>query len=107
MFPVLDDSRLTGCISTNEVKKVPREEWEQRTVREILRPCSNENSIGPEADAVDVLARMNRTGTSRMIVREGDRLLGVISLKDMLSFLALKFDLGEQETKPTRVDKAA
>jgi CBS domain-containing protein len=56
---------------------------------------------------VDVLARMNRTGSTRMVVREGDRLAGIVSLRDLLSFLALKLDLGEDEGAPAGMDKAA
>jgi hypothetical protein len=32
MFPVVDGERLLGCVSTREVKEVPREEWNQRTI---------------------------------------------------------------------------
>ncbi len=36
---------------------------------------------------------MHRSGNSRLMVVEGDRLLGILSLKDMLKFLSLKLDL--------------
>lgn len=36
---------------------------------------------------------MNRTQASRLLVVEGDRLVGVIALKDMLKFLSLKVEL--------------
>jgi len=36
---------------------------------------------------------MNRTGSSRLMVTEGNRLAGIISLKDMLKFLELKVEL--------------
>jgi CBS domain-containing protein len=36
---------------------------------------------------------MSRTGTSRLLVKEGDRLVGVVSLKDMLQFLSLRVEL--------------
>jgi CBS domain-containing protein len=39
------------------------------------------------------LAIMNKAKSSRLMVVEGDRLLGVIALKDMLEFLSLKVDL--------------
>jgi high-affinity K+ transport system ATPase subunit B len=40
---------------------------------------------------------MNSTGNSRLMVVEGNKLLGVISLKDMLKFMALKLDLEADE----------
>ena len=36
---------------------------------------------------------MNRSGNSRLMVVEDKRLLGIISLKDMLKFLSIKLDL--------------
>ena len=36
---------------------------------------------------------MQHTGSSRLLVRDGDRLVGIVSLKDLLSFLNLKLEL--------------
>ena len=63
---------------------------------EILEPCSEENSIGPDEDAMVALSRMNRTGRARLLVVEGGELLGIVSLKDLMEFLSLKLDLEEK-----------
>ncbi|HED00594.1 MAG TPA: CBS domain-containing protein [Proteobacteria bacterium] len=93
MYPVVDRGRLVGCVSLQQVKEVPQEEWNQRTVREIMRQCSPENTIGPEVDAMKALSIISRTRNSRLMVVEGDRLVGIVSLKDMLNLLSLKMDL--------------
>jgi CBS domain containing-hemolysin-like protein len=36
---------------------------------------------------------MNASGLSRLMVAEGDRLVGVVALKDLLALLAAKVDL--------------
>ncbi len=98
MFPVVTDSdKLAGCITTKEVKEIPKEEWKSKKVADIVVPCSAENTIPPETDAVKALSLMNRTGSSRLMVVDGDRLAGIVSLKDMLKFLSLKIELGEEE----------
>ena len=95
-FPVVDLShRLLGCITTNEVKKIPREDWPRKTVAEVASGCSEENTIEPQEDAVKALSRMNRNNASRLMVVEKGRLVGVIALKDMLKFLALKMELND------------
>ena len=38
---------------------------------------------------------MQRTGHSRLLVTEGDHLLGIVSLNDLLKFLHLKLELGD------------
>ena len=35
MFPVVDSERLMGCVTTKQVKEVPREEWGRRTVESL------------------------------------------------------------------------
>ncbi len=103
MFPVVEEGRLTGCITTKAIKDVPREQWSETTVGEIGSECSDENTIGPDHDAVDAFEQMNRHGVSRlMVVREG-RLEGLLALKDLMKFLSLKLDLeGEGESGPIR-----
>jgi Zn-dependent protease/predicted transcriptional regulator len=93
MFPVVENGRLLGCISTRKVKKIPRQEWNQHTVGEFVWECSPENTIDPETDALKALSIMSRTGNSRLMVVEDDRLVGIVSLKDMLALLSLKMDL--------------
>jgi Zn-dependent protease/predicted transcriptional regulator len=93
MFPVVDNGNLLGCISTRQVKEVPRENWSRETVRELASQCSLENTISPETDALKALAMMNKTGNSRLLVVEGNKLLGILSLRDLMKFLSLKVEL--------------
>jgi CBS domain-containing protein len=57
-------------------------------------PCSGENSISPGTDAVKALSLMNQTGSSGLLFTEGDRLAGVVTLKDVLKSLFLRVELG-------------
>jgi predicted transcriptional regulator len=95
MFPVVENGALIGYVSTHEVKEVPRSEWSQRTLAELVKPLSQDNTIGPEDDALKALAKMNRTGLSRLMVVERDQLVGIIALKDLLNFLSLRVELEE------------
>jgi CBS domain-containing protein len=93
-FPVVNQ-KLLGCVSTKEIKSVPREEWSQKTVGELADKCSPENTIKPQTDAVEALSMMRRNNASRLMVVENDKLVGIIALKDMLEFLSLKIELDE------------
>ena len=72
---------------------MPREEWNQHTVREVLQPCTPDNTISPDTDAVDALAQISKSGLSRLMVVDRDRLVGVIALKDLTGYLASKLEL--------------
>jgi Zn-dependent protease/predicted transcriptional regulator len=97
MFPVLDNGRIKGCISTKEVKAIAPDQWNNYTVGDLVKPCSGENTISLQDDAIKALSLMSRTSNSRLIVLDGDRLVGIVTLKDLLQFLALKIDLEEKE----------
>ena len=96
MYPVTKDGGLVGCITTKEIKAVPRDKWAERTVADVVRPCSPENSIGPDIDATTALSLMGKTGQSRLMVTESGHLVGLITLKDLLRFLTVKMDLSEE-----------
>lgn len=93
LFPVVNSHKLVGCITTKEVREIPREQWGEKTVGELADPCSAENTIRPDADAVEALSTMRRNNASRLMVVENDKLMGIIALKDMLEFLNLKVEL--------------
>jgi Zn-dependent protease len=97
MYPVLSLGRLAGCISVNQVASIPHEEWSMQTVGAIAMPCNEGTTVGPEEDANKALEVMNRTGTGRLMVVDGDQLVGIIALKDMLTLLSLKMELNDLE----------
>jgi Zn-dependent protease/predicted transcriptional regulator len=94
MYPVVTDGDMVkGCVTTRQIKETPRDQWKQKRVGDIKVSCSEDNTISPDTDAIEALSLMNRTGTSRLMVTEGGRLAGVVSLKDMLKFLSLRVEL--------------
>jgi Zn-dependent protease/predicted transcriptional regulator len=95
MFPVMDGDKLAGCITTREAKEIPREAWGREAIGPLAAGCSPENTIEPEADATKALSLMNQTGVSRLLVVEKGHLVGIVTLKDLLSFLSLKVELEE------------
>jgi Zn-dependent protease/CBS domain-containing protein len=93
MFPVVENGRLVGCVTTAQIKEVPREEWSGRRVSDVNVSCGKDNTVAPDEDAMKALSLMSRTNTSRLMVVEGGELKGVITLKDMMKLLSLKVDL--------------
>ncbi len=107
LFPVTTDGRLDGYISTQDLQDVPKDQWDERTVREVARPCQRDNTIAPDADAMDALARMNKLQTSRLMVVENNALVGIVALKDLMKFLSLKLELETNEHPPIEPRQAA
>ena len=94
MFPVVNTSNdLLGCITTKEVKEVPRSEWAQNSVQAVMRPYCAGDTVSPDTDAVKALAQMRESQNSRLMVVEGRRLVAVLTLKDLLNFLSTKLEM--------------
>jgi Zn-dependent protease/CBS domain-containing protein len=100
-FPVAVNGRLQGVITTRALQKVPREEWDQRAVGDVMIHDLRAVSIRPETDALDALAKMQQTGHSRLLVTDGEQLIGIVSLKDLLRFLQMKMELEPEERERT------
>jgi Zn-dependent protease/CBS domain-containing protein len=111
-FPVVSDGRLLGLIETRALAKLPRGQWHRHTVGDMMRQDLRGITIAPDADALKALRKMQLSGSSRLLVTEGNRLVGILSLKDLLTFLSLKIELEgtdedrrEQPTAPVLGDE--
>ncbi len=93
-FPVVEAGRLVGSVQMSRIRDLPRDEWPRTTVAAVATPLSPGQTIDPGEDAVVALSRMSRGGSTRLLVVEGDRLVGILALRDLLRFLEIKVELG-------------
>lgn len=90
LFPVVDDDRLLGCVGLRQVLEAPRDNWGQIRISSVCLPCGDGNSIEADADAAEALESMQRNSSSRLMVTENGRLVGMLVLKDLLRFLKIR-----------------
>ena len=95
IYPVLEDSRLLGYVSSKQITTIPRDKRMHLTVRDVTVPCSAENTVDMHTGAPAILALMNKTGNSRLLVTEGEHLVGIVALKDLMKYLTLTLNLEE------------
>ncbi len=94
-FPVAAEGRILGVVSLNQVRQIPREQYEQVAVQEVMEPLGESLIISPDATLAEALGRMLRGGEERLLVMEGGRLRGLITKTGLLRFVQLKQVLGE------------
>jgi predicted transcriptional regulator len=93
-YPVIENGELAGCVSLSQIKAIPKEQWATTKIRQLLTVCTDLNSIGEQADAMDALTKMSQVQVSRLLVLDGSgHLEGIVSLKDMLSYISMKMEL--------------
>lgn len=92
LVPVVADGSAIGVVDVRAAKAVPRGDWERRRIADIMTPLSPEITIGAEANAGAALERMTRGGLSRLLVMEGARLAGIVSLTDILRVVSVQLE---------------
>ncbi len=60
IYPVIQFSSVQGIITSQSIKKIPREMWKHYTVGEVAEPLSNSNSVSSENDIIEVLPKLGR-----------------------------------------------
>lgn len=93
LYPVMEDGRLVGCVSIAAVKALDRDQWGDSRVADITEPCDDANTIAPDEDAMRAIDKLNRANISRLMVVDDGQIVGMIALKDLLRFLAMKTEL--------------
>ncbi|MCX5726578.1 MAG: site-2 protease family protein [Candidatus Saganbacteria bacterium] len=94
-FPVISAGELKGLITLHDVKDVPRGEWPVKTAEEVMDPINEDLVIKENAQVLDALTQMAKTGIGRLLVIEDSRLIGIISQRDIVRLFEFRADLGE------------
>ena len=94
MYPVVDESALLGCITVDAVRALPQSERATTTVGELIRPCSEENTLPADTSTKELLSNILHLKKSpRYMVVDDGKLVGMISLKDLLELISLRLEL--------------
>lgn len=98
MFPVVDREELQGCVSIDKAKQIPHERWDTSSIRDIMEPANDTNTVPASMETEKLLTTMVRPGRQpRYMVVEDRKLVGIISLKDVLELVALKMEIEPPE----------
>ena len=92
--PVLSGGTLLGYADTVGARSLDRAEWETRRVSDILVKCGPDNTAAPDMPLNEVFKRMAANTRRKLMVVEDGRLVGVISLSDLVHHLALEQEIG-------------
>ena len=105
-FPVMDDARVVGIASVQQVHAVPRERWGVARVRDVMHPLIDDLVVRPSHTLFEALGKASRNGVGRVVVMDGPRVVGYLSLKDIAHVLALRgLDTGGAPAVPAAVPR--
>jgi Zn-dependent protease len=88
-FPVMDDGKFLGMVSLKEIKNVPRNKWGTVPLSEILVPHEKRWELSLGDDVMQALQMMIREDKGRIIVTEGNSVVGLITRNGIARYLQI------------------
>jgi Zn-dependent protease len=92
-FLVMDGDRMVGLVCLEDVRKVPRDQWDTSTVTQIMTPAERLITATPQEHVAEALRKLTRNDVRQLPVMEGDRLAGLLRLADVVKWLHLHEEL--------------
>jgi Zn-dependent protease len=78
-FPVGQDKRLLGILTLADLKKLPREQWRNRRVRDAMRPVTPSMFVKTSADMEAANEMIQRNGVGALaVIEESGELVGFL-----------------------------
>jgi Zn-dependent protease len=84
-FSVVDGGQFRGLISLDDVKKVPRERWNEVLVEEAMTPEAECATVPAAQNAFDAFLTIAAVPAGHAIVLDGHRLVGTLARRDVLA----------------------
>jgi len=82
-YPVTEDGRAVGLLPFRLVVQVPRREWDERRVRDVMLPRERVPVVSSEDELIDAAADMAESEVNRALVLDGEALVGLLSGTDV------------------------
>jgi predicted transcriptional regulator len=88
-FPVLEDGRLIGLVTLEDVRKITRDAWDTTSVHDIMTPADKLVVAAPEEDATQALEKLTGLDVRQLPVVSDEKLVGLLRRRDIIKWLQL------------------
>jgi Zn-dependent protease len=92
-FFVVDDDRVEGMVTPQELRTVPRERWGVTPAAEAMQPVERLHQIDADAPVMQALEAIAHEDVNQLPVTEHGKLRGVISRDHILRLLSTRAEL--------------
>lgn len=92
-FLVAEQGVVTGLITPNEVKGIPKARWPFTTVYEVMRPLEQLRTVTPETPVSEALEIIGSEDINQLPALANGRLEGMISRDQILRYLLTRAEL--------------
>ena len=85
-FLIAEQGEVTGLITPNEVKGIPKARWPYTTVYDVMRPLEQLRTVTPETPVSEALEIIGRENINQLPAVANGRLEGMISRDQILRY---------------------
>jgi Zn-dependent protease/CBS domain-containing protein len=86
-FPVLERGELRGMVTLEDVRKVPREQWDTMMVIDVMTAMDTLDVVSPGQDINEALDKLTRKELRQIPVVDNNQLVGVLRRIDIVRWL--------------------
>lgn len=92
-FIVVDQGNVAGMVTPHEIRAVDRTQWPSMSLRDVMRPLGDLQTVTPEEKLMSALEAMNRNDLNQLPVISEGHLEGVLSRTEVLSYVQTHAEL--------------
>jgi CBS domain-containing protein len=93
---VVDNQRLVGLITLQDIRNIAREKWSETTVQQAMTPIDNLMTVEANDDAADAWTKLARQDVRQVpvVTASGSELTGVLRRRDIVRWLQVHSEVG-------------
>jgi CBS domain-containing protein len=84
---VEEQGRTIGLLTLRGVRRIPRDQWPTRRVRELMVPLGDQVVVAPDAPMDSVIGKLQDGETGRVLVVQDGEVVGIITPSDLTRWL--------------------
>ncbi|MEM1587848.1 MAG: site-2 protease family protein [Candidatus Bathyarchaeia archaeon] len=93
-FPVVDNGELKGIITLEDLRKIPREDWDKTLVKQVMTPAEKILTVKPDEPALEALIKMSAFKIGRLPVIDRGNVIGIVTRSDIIHAIRTRIELG-------------
>ena len=86
-FPVEEQGRTIGLLTMRGVRRVPRDQWSTRRVRDSMVSLGDQIVVSPDARMDQVMSKLEDSDANRVLVVDDGEVVGIITSSDLTRWL--------------------
>jgi CBS domain-containing protein len=94
-YPVVRGDVPVGLLCRRDVIKVPAEDRERTSVQAAMTALAELAVVPPAAPLIRAMSRMAESGVGRVLVMDGGRLVGLLTMGSVLRHVRVREELGD------------